>query len=239
MDEIDEMTGPEQRRREDRRGRHQRHLSGARRWFVLAATLSGLGLIAAACSSNPSSPGVAGAGITPTTGSSTANQAATGSNAARSSALLAYSECMRSHGVPSFPDPNAQGQILVQGGPGSALNPSSPAFAAAQKACQSKMPAPTAGQQAQALEGALKQSQCMRAHGIADFPDPTSSGGGRVTLHVQATPGSDLNPNDPLFRAAQKACMPGAASVNPKGGSGSLSTSSGSGSSSGLQLSPG
>jgi hypothetical protein len=238
MNEIDEPATPDQHRREGRRRRRGRPLSDTHRWLAVAAVLGGLGLAAAACSSQPSSPGVAGAGETSTSSGSTANQATAGSNAVQASALLAYSQCMRSHGVPDFPDPNAQGQILVQGGAGSALNPNSPSFEAAQKACQSKMPAPTATQQAQAMQNALKQSQCMRAHGITDFPDPTGSGG-RVTLHVHASPGSDLNPNDPLFQAAQKACMPGAASVNPKGGGGPLSTSSGSGSSSGLQLSPG
>jgi hypothetical protein len=50
----------------------------------------------------------------------------------------------------------------------------------------------------------------MRAHGLADFPDPSSQG-----LQIGGGPGSDLNPGSPRFQAAQKACrslMPG-----PKG----------------------
>jgi hypothetical protein len=51
---------------------------------------------------------------------------------------LAMSRCMRSHGVPNFPDPQFQtapgGGFGVRiGGPG--INPNSPAFQAAQKAC--------------------------------------------------------------------------------------------------------
>ena len=51
---------------------------------------------------------------------------------------LAMSRCMRSHGVPNFPDPQFHtgpgGGLAVQiGGPG--INPNSPAFQAAQKAC--------------------------------------------------------------------------------------------------------
>jgi hypothetical protein len=45
----------------------------------------------------------------------------------------------------------------------------------------------------------------MRAHGITYFPDPSSSG-------PIARPGSDLDPNNPQFQAAEKACqslMPG------------------------------
>ncbi|HJS95447.1 MAG TPA: hypothetical protein VJ741_14390 [Solirubrobacteraceae bacterium] len=51
---------------------------------------------------------------------------------------LAMSRCMRSHGVPNFPDPQFRtgpgGGLAVRiGGPG--VNPNSPAFQAAQKAC--------------------------------------------------------------------------------------------------------
>jgi hypothetical protein len=46
-----------------------------------------------------------------------------------------------------------------------------------------------------------KFSQCMRANGIADFPD--ASGGG---LELHSEPGSDLNPNNPTFKSASKTC---------------------------------
>jgi hypothetical protein len=42
----------------------------------------------------------------------------------------------------------------------------------------------------------------MRAHGISDFPDPKPDG----TLQIQASPRSDLNPNNPQFQAAHDAC---------------------------------
>jgi hypothetical protein len=53
---------------------------------------------------------------------------------------LAMSRCMRSHGVPNFPDPEfgtgpGGGFGIRIGGPGSRINPSSPAFQAAQKVC--------------------------------------------------------------------------------------------------------
>jgi hypothetical protein len=46
----------------------------------------------------------------------------------------------------------------------------------------------------------------MRSHGITDFPDPQSTNG-RVGFSIKAGPGSDLDPNDPQFQAAQKACQ--------------------------------
>jgi hypothetical protein len=125
---------------------------------------------------------------------------------------------MRAHGVPDFPDPNAQGQIAISGGPNSDLNPNNPTFMKAQNDCQSKLPKPSPAQQAQALQNALKVAQCMRAHGITDYPDPQSKGG-RVSISLHSSPGSDLNPNDPAFQAAQKVCMPNAP-IAPKGKSG-------------------
>jgi hypothetical protein len=50
---------------------------------------------------------------------------------------LAMSRCMRSHGVPNFPDPQFRsGGVGIQLN-GNGVNPNSPAFQAAQKACGS------------------------------------------------------------------------------------------------------
>ncbi len=209
-----------------------------RRLLPAAAMLLGLACAAAACSSDPSSPGVAGASSgTPTTTAS--NNAPSGStNQKQEADALAYSECMRSHGVSNFPDPNAQGQTQIQGNGTSGVNPNSPTFEAASKACQSKMgPPPSKAQQAQALQNALKMSQCMRNHGIKDFPDPQSSGG-RITMSIHGSAGGDLNPNNPLFAAAQKACMPNAPAP-PAGGNGGSGAGAGGQSSSGVVIGPG
>jgi hypothetical protein len=52
----------------------------------------------------------------------------------------------------------------------------------------------------------LAFSRCMRSHGFSDFPDPTTSGGG-VGIQLNRGPGSDLNPNNPKFKAAQQVCQ--------------------------------
>ena len=62
-----------------------------------------------------------------------------------------------------------------------------------------------------------KYSQCMRAHGVPDFPDPSVNGG---SIRVQI--GSDLNPNDPTFQNASKLCakktgVPGFGGTPPRG----------------------
>jgi hypothetical protein len=55
--------------------------------------------------------------------------------ATANAAALRYATCMRSNGVPNFPDPNGQG--LIQINATGALEPSSPAFQKAQMACKS------------------------------------------------------------------------------------------------------
>ena len=47
----------------------------------------------------------------------------------------------------------------------------------------------------------------MRSHGISGFPDPQSVAGGGIRISLHSTPGSNLNPNNPQFQAAQKACQ--------------------------------
>jgi hypothetical protein len=46
---------------------------------------------------------------------------------------LAHAKCMRSHGIPDFPDPNAHGNILFSLG---GIDTDSPQFQAADKTCQ-------------------------------------------------------------------------------------------------------
>jgi hypothetical protein len=200
-----------------------------RRAPLISALVASGALLVAACGSSPNNAAVAHLGNTTTTNAAgsqgasppaasnssgpSAGAAPSGSHAQGVFAIpggneadaLKFSECVRSHGVPSFPDPNASGAIQVSG-----LNPTSTAFQDATKSCRHLLPnggVPTPAEQAQALAQALKMSQCMRSHGITDFPDPQSVAGGGIRISLHSTPGSDLNPNSPLFQAAQKACQ--------------------------------
>jgi hypothetical protein len=89
------------------------------------------------------------------------------------SAGVRYADCMRSHGVPNFPDPGAGGKrgfgrLLV-----------TPAFQAAQKTCASLLPGTGpggSGSPSAALEKQmLAVAECMRAHRVTGFPDPTTT----------------------------------------------------------------
>jgi hypothetical protein len=154
---------------------------------VLAALLAGIALLAAAC----------GGGSAGSTGSSPYAKA------------LTYSRCMRSNGAANYPDPNAQGLILME--PNNGLDYGSPQFAHAAKTCAKLAPkiTITAQQRQQFISQALKWVACMRSHGIPNQPDPSTAGGG---LSIGVTKAEvDL----PQFPAAKQACRslePGAAS---------------------------
>jgi hypothetical protein len=53
-------------------------------------------------------------------------------------AALKFARCMREHGITKFPDPQTGGGLLI--GPDSGVDPSSPTFKAAQKACEQLLP---------------------------------------------------------------------------------------------------
>ena len=150
----------------------------------------------------PAGPGVAKLGPTTPTGSPTlpgdASHQATG---------IAFSACMRAHGLPDFPDPDSNGSIklVYRAGTASDLDPNSPLFQGAQTACAklSSKGNITPAQRAQARSANLRVAACMRGHGLPDFPDPTSQGG----FDIVVNPGSDLDSGSPRCQAAQNACQ--------------------------------
>jgi hypothetical protein len=138
-----------------------------------------LALLVAACSGSGSSTG----GSPHAGGSSTSPSA------------VAYSACMRSHGVPNFPDPGSGGQV-PKADP-QQLGVSSPQLQAAQEACAHLIPATgsteeqqqetqcaMAGNCSQAvvqqwLSGLRTLARCLRSHGEPNWPDPIISSQGR------------------------------------------------------------
>jgi hypothetical protein len=117
--------------------------------------------------------------------------ASAGSQSTNTQKALAYSRCMRSHGVPSFPDPSSGGVIPK-------ISPQelgSPQFRAAARACQRLLPAGAddmfpPGEVQQLLIGMLRFSQCMRSHGVPNWPDPTTDAEGRPGFPLAGIPGT-------------------------------------------------
>jgi len=189
--------------------------------------LASIALLVAGCGGS-SSLGVAHLSSS-TSGGSAANTGGKSStlesSASTQQKMVAYSQCMRSHGVPEFPEPT-EGHLLIHtsnhNGHVTGVNPQSSQFQAAQKVCAKLLPnggVLSPAEQARAQEGALKFSQCMRTHGVPNFPDPIVSGGG-VRLKLRAGGANGIDPESPQFRAAQKACQSIAPGPGGKGGPG-------------------
>ena len=156
------------------------------RWTVAITGLVGVGVLAAGCG---------GSGNPGATGSSSGGLAGQG---------VAYTHCMRSHGVSNFPDPtlSSGGGMTFQG----SFNLKSPTYLAADQACRSLLPgrAQAPPVSARKLAAEVKWAQCLRTHGVPSFPDPNAQG---------AIDSSKLDPTSSAFQTASQACQ----SLQPTG----------------------
>ncbi len=138
--------------------------------------------------------------------------ASTKLHAASFSGDLKFANCMRTHGVPNFPDPSSTGELNL-GATG--IDPQSPSFQAAQKTCSKFQPAgPGFPKMSEAQrQRALRFAQCMRAHGELNFPDPAFSPpkGSTSVLALRGMffafgPGQGIEPQSPAFQKAVRGC---------------------------------
>jgi hypothetical protein len=174
-----------------------------RRPFIAAsaAAAAAFALLAAGCGGAGSgSPGVATVGTSTTTATTATGQ----------TGLVAYSACMRSHGVAGFPDPSSGGGISKpQVVSARQHNPS--AFDAADTACHRLLPAdgslgpPQTAQQLQTrLVDERSFAKCMRSHGVSRFPDPTAQG--QLSVEMVQAQGIDVH-STAVLRVVQT-CLP-------------------------------
>jgi hypothetical protein len=160
------------------------------KWTAAMAAMLGFAVFAAGCGASSGS-GSAGSGSI-------------------KAEFLAYSGCMRSHGVSDFPDPTtpAGGGVAfsIDGGPGSDLDPTNPKYKSANEACRAELPA---GVQAPTppspkIAADVRWARCMRSHGVPSFPDPNNQG---------AFDSAEFKDTTPAFHTASKACT----SLQPTG----------------------
>ena len=153
------------------------------------AALAVVALIGAGCSDEPAENG--GAGNT---------------NAGQEQAVK-FAECMRDNGVSEFPDPDASGGLTIDGVlNGSSLDPSTPAWKAANGACKDLQPPGFTGDQevsAEEQETRLEFAQCMRENGVEDFPDPAE---GEPLVDTTRIPSSATEGGMTILNAAMQTC---------------------------------
>jgi hypothetical protein len=141
----------------------------------LLTTAAGLALLTAACGAGPSQP-----------------------SGPASSPAVAFSHCMRSHGVPDFPDPASQGGVPKVTPQQAGV--SNVRFQAAQQACAPLLQ-PSQAQVPHIMTGLLNFARCMRAHGIPNWPDPTTDRNGQPVFGI---PGID--PDSPRVSNTADEC---------------------------------
>ena len=177
---------------------------------ALVGGLVAAGIALSSCGGGTVAPGVANvttstsvaAGKTPITVANNATQL-----------FVEWADCMRSHGDPNQADPviTAAMQIdinwsaSIQGGPwgtqkGGQGNSGPGQFC--RKYLQGAVDALQGNRAPQHPSSAalLKYSECMRANGFPDFPDPSANGG------LQLNVGSAMSPSNPAFNRADTLC---------------------------------
>jgi hypothetical protein len=120
-------------------------------------------------------------------------------------AVVSFAQCIRSHGVPSFPDPSSPKDFKVSLSSNVAQ---SPAFQSARASCQHLLPG--SGQPTQSpppsraqISAELAFARCLRSHGFPNFPDPTSTG--ELSHEMLAAAGIDVH--QPAAVQAADACV--------------------------------
>jgi hypothetical protein len=134
------------------------------------ATLAMLALLVAGCSNASAGAGSSGGNNTATAHSSTTTA---------HERAVAFAECMRGTGVGAFPDPDASGELTIDGiANGSSVDTNSAAFKQALNACKDLEPPGFTGTKVtpQQRTARLQFAQCVRDNGVPDFPDPTPNG---------------------------------------------------------------
>lgn len=202
-------------------------------WPRIAPTAAALivvaavALLVAACGGSPGPSGVATLDSPRASGAASSASAAPSASDDYAQLLLAYTQCMRDHGVADLPDPevDSNGNVRLPNLQGTGIDPTSATFRAADAACQSFMPTPPpeARQPMSPADQAkwLQFAACVRSHGVPNYPDPNfSNGGPKPFFDLQA---AGVDGSSPTLNSATEACRSLLPVIN--GGSGTSGAS--------------
>jgi len=160
-----------------------------------------IGLISAGCGSNaPSETGTASSSGTANS-SGTASSADTGGTkkATDQDKAVKFAECIRGHGVPHFPDPDAKGEFVF------GIDVSPAVWQKAVDACKDlEPPGALSGKRSPKQQSAaLRFAECIRKNGVKDFPDPVN---GEPLVDTTKIPSSNQPGGMTILNAAMKKC---------------------------------
>jgi hypothetical protein len=182
-----------------------------RHGLLVAAVVAGAVVVLAGCGGNPTSK----------------TKPSSAGRSTSSLSAVAYSACMRSHGVPNFPDPDSSGQLPKADA--QQLGVTSSELQAAQQACQSLLPNDGGAINASSIDQCMMAddcprtlvrqvlneernfAQCMRSHGVPNWPDPSIDSHGRPVFAISISK-LGFDPYSPQVWAKGNQCshlMPG------------------------------
>jgi hypothetical protein len=172
---------------------------------VLLSGVVGISVLAGCGGSGSNSPAVAKVGNSPPSASASGASAAPGivapdsGNDPHGGPAAIFDACLRTHGVPNMPEPSpGKGSPLPSG-----VDPNSPRFRKALRECVRLVPAAAPPDMvAHPVGPLLAFAKCMRAHGVAGFPDPDGQG------HFHQSALGRVDANASVFQTAIEICRP-------------------------------
>jgi hypothetical protein len=172
---------------------------------LVALALAGLiGLVSAGCGSNASSKtATASSTGTASNASSTGTASSAGSGAdkklSKQEKAVKFAECMRANGVPHFPDPDPNGDSNF------GVDVTREVWLKAVDACKALKPpgALSSTRTPKEQSASLRFAQCVRDHGVKDFPDPVN---GEPVINTYKIPSSNKPGGMTILNAATQAC---------------------------------
>lgn len=162
-----------------------------------ALTLLLLAALAAACGSSSGSH-------VAQLGSTAAHNTSSSAPSAHQNDAVAFARCMRSAGVPNWPDPTSSGAFDKSKITTRELGAATSQVQAAQSACHHLLPnggnGPNAARVRQMKARGLRFARCMRSHGVPNLPDPGIDG------RIPDPESVGIDQGSPKFEAANQAC---------------------------------
>jgi hypothetical protein len=164
--------------------------------------LAALAMVAIAAVISAGCGGTRSSGGTSTAPAGNTGTASTGGDTeltARDTAVK-FAECMRENGYPDFPDPKASGEFPTFG-----ISVSPAVWIKALGACKELQPPGSfsAHLSFKQLSAARKFAQCIREHGVKDFPDPVQ---GQPIIDTTIIPSSNRPGGMTILNAAAHKC---------------------------------
>jgi hypothetical protein len=158
------------------------------------AALATVALLGAGCSNGSAEQG--------DTAGSSATTVASGSESKQATArdwAVRFAECIRSHGVGDFPDPNEKNEFEY----GVSVSPA--VWKRATTACKDLQPPGTlsAKRTPKQQSASLRFAQCIRESGVKDFPDPVN---GEPLVNTYKIPSSNKPGGMDILNAAMRKC---------------------------------